>query len=285
MPANKFLITGDEINSYKAFKASIRNNNISNALFIPDTFSLAPKYDKFTKITFSAISFKNTKFERVKFVDCVFIDCLFLNSVFFQCDFSNCSFNGCNFLGSSWQNTRIDPRTLKKNFDFKNDANIAAHLFQALYEQYKNEHQPIYARQSKYLLMKSRYGLDFYYKKKGTLNKYFFYFRRIQALFDMLISGYGVYKLRAVAAFFIFFIVASVLNHFLQSYIFSNGDPPISPGYSMIQSTYYTFISISTIGFGDMVPKSELGRLLIMGEASVGIALIAYLLNFFSERE
>ena len=285
MPANKFSIIGDEINSYEVFKASIRNDNISNALYMPDTFSLAARYDKFTKITFRAISFKNTKFERVKFVDCEFIDCLFLNSFFLQCDFSNCSFNDCNFLGSSWENTRIDPRTLKKNFDFKNDANIAAHLFHALYEQFKNEHQPIYARQSKYFLMKARYGLDFYYKKKGTLNKYAFYFRRIQALFDMLLSGYGVYKLRVLAAFFIFFLVASILNHFLQSYIFSNADPRISPGYSMIQSAYYTFISITTIGFGDMVPKSEVGRLLIMIEASVGIALIAYLLNFFSERE
>jgi hypothetical protein len=101
----------------------------------------------------------------------------------------------------------------------------------------------------------------------------------------MLISGYGVYKLRVIAAFFIFFIAASILNHFLQSYIFSDSNPPISPGYSIIQSAYYTFISITTIGFGDMVPKSEIGRLLIMGEASIGIILIAYLLNFFSERE
>ncbi len=137
MPANLFSIVGDEIDSYEAFKASIRNNNISNVLFMPDTFSLVQRFDKYTKITFRAISFKNTKFERVKFVDCSFADCLFLNAEFLQCEFSNCVFSGCNFLGSSWSRTRIDPKTLKNNFDYRNDANIAAHLFHALYEQYK----------------------------------------------------------------------------------------------------------------------------------------------------
>jgi uncharacterized protein YjbI with pentapeptide repeats len=285
MPANLFSILGDEISSYEDFKTSIRNDNISNALYMPDTFCLLKGFDKYTKITFRAISFKNTKFERIKFVDCSFIDCLFLNTGFQQCEFSNCKFIGCNFLGSSWIKTRIDPKTLKDNFDYKNDANIAAHLFHVLYEQYKNEHQPNYARQSKYLLMKARYGLDYYYKKKGTLNTFSFILRRIQALFHMLISGYGVYKLRVIGAFFSFFILASILNHFLQSYIFSAEVPRISPNYSIIQSSYYTFISITTIGFGDMVPKSEIGRVLIMSEASVGIILIAYLLNFFSERE
>lgn len=86
MPANKFSISGNEINSYEFFKTSIRNNNISNVLYIPDMFTLSPKYDKYTKITFRAVSFKNTRFERIKFVDCVFIDCLFLNADFFQCE-------------------------------------------------------------------------------------------------------------------------------------------------------------------------------------------------------
>ena len=285
MPANLFSISGDEISSYELFKASIRNDNISNVLYMPDTFCLVKGYDKFNKIAFRAISFKNTKFERVKFVDCSFIDCLFLSAQFVQCDFSNCSFRGCNFLGSSWEKTRIDPKTLKNNFDYKNDANIAVHLFQALYEQYKIEHQPNYVRLSKYLFMKSRYGLDYHYRKKGTLTTLTFILRRVQSLFHRLISGYGVYRLRVIGAFFSFFILASSINHSLQSYIFSNDVPPVSPNYSAIQSAYYTFISITTIGFGDMVPKSEMGRILIMGEASVGIILIAVLLNFFSEKE
>jgi uncharacterized protein YjbI with pentapeptide repeats len=285
MSANLFSIEGDRINSYEDFKDSIRNKNISNFLFMPDTFSLPQGFDKYSEITFRAISFKNSRFERVKFVDCSFIGCLFLNAKFVQCEFSNCNFSDCNFLGSSWKRTRIDPKTLKNNFDYRNDANIAAHLFHALYQQYKNEHQPNYARQAKYLLMKARYGLDYYYRKKGTLTNSKFVLRRLQAFLHCLISGYGVYRLRVVLAFFLFLILASICNHLLQAYIFSTTIPPVSPNYSIIQSSYFTFISITTIGFGDMVPKSEIGRILIMGEASVGIILIAYLLNFFSERE
>jgi len=285
MSANLFSITGDDINSYEEFKASIRNKNISNSLFRPDKFSLPQGFDKYTGIIFRAISFKNTKFERVKFVDCSFSQCLFLSAEFVHCEFSNCSFSECNFLGSSWSKTRIDPKTLKNNFDFKNDANIAAHLFHALYELYKNEHQPNYARQSKYLLMKAKYGLDYYYHKKGTLKKTPFVLRRFQSFFHRMVSGYGVYKWRVALTFFIFLFISSLLNHYLQSYIFSSDTPPVSPGYSFIQSSYYTFISITTIGFGDMVPKSEIGRLLTMGEASFGIILIAYLLNFFAEKE
>jgi len=268
MPANIFSITGDEINSYENFKSAIRNQNISNALYIPDIFSLPRGFDRYTAITFRSISFKNTKFERVKFVDCSFVGCLFLNSNFERCEFSNCNFSDCNFLGSSWIKTRIDPKTLAKNFDYRNDANIAAKLFHALYEQYKNEHQPNYARQSKYLLMKARYGLDYFYKKKGSIEPFAFYLRRAQALLHCLVSGYGVYKWRVAVTFFIFLLVASTLNHLLQSFIFSSEIPPVSPNYSFIQSSYYTFISITTIGFGDMVPKSELGRVLTMAEAS-----------------
>ncbi|RWX47463.1 Pentapeptide repeat-containing protein [Candidatus Electrothrix aarhusensis] len=154
MAANIFSITGDEYDSYQNFKNAIRNNNISNALFLPDVFSSTQRYEKFKKITFRSISFKNTTFERIKFIDCHFAGCLFLSSKFIQCDFSNCTFKDCNFLGSTWEKSRINPKDLKKNFDFKNDANIAVKLFQALYDQYKKEHQPNYAKMAKYLFIK-----------------------------------------------------------------------------------------------------------------------------------
>jgi len=285
MPANLFSITGDEINSHENFKRAIRNKNISNALYMPDTFSLPKGYDKYKEVTFRSISFKNTRFDRIKFVDCLFIGCLFLNSHFNQCDFSDCSFSDCNFLGSSWTETRLDPKSLANNFDYKNDANIAAHLFHSLYELYKKEHQPSYARHSRYLLMKARYGLDYFYKKKGSLGKFVFGLRRLQAFLHCAVSGYGVYKWRIVLTFFVFLLIASILNHLLQQFIFSTETPPVSPDYSFIQSSYYTFISITTIGFGDMVPKTEIGRILTMAEASFGIILIANLLNFFSERD
>lgn len=285
MPANIFQITGDKINSYEDFNSAVRNDNISNALYIPDNFSLQQGFDKYTRITFRAISFKNTNFERIKFVDCVFVSCIFLNSNFYRCEFSNCKFTDCNFLSSSWNKSRIDPKTLAKNFDYKKDANIATNLFHSLYEQYKKEHQPTYARHSKYLLMKARYGLNHYYKDKGDLGKIAFGVKKVQSILHCAISGYGVYKWRLIITFFLFLMMASILNHLLQELIFASGNPPESPNYSFIQSSYYTFISITTIGFGDMFPKTETGRVLTMVEASIGIILIASLLNFFSERD
>lgn len=285
MPANIFSINGDEINSYDSFKESIRNRNISNSLYMPDNFSSAKGYDRFTDITFMAISFKSTRFECIKFVNCSFSKCLFLSAKFVKCDFSNCKFSDCNFMGSSWEKTRIDPNTLKNNFDFKNDANIACNLFQTLYELYKNEHQPQYARQSRYFLNKARYGLNFFYYKRGDIGKTKLLLKKCQSHCHRLLSGYGVYKWRIALTFFVFLIVSSGLNHLLQDFIFSSEEPPISPDHSFIQSAYYTFISVTTIGFGDMVPKTEIGRILTMGEASVGIILIATILNFFAEKE
>ena len=152
MPANIFSITGDEIKSYDEFKSAVRNSNISNVLYLPDAFSSPKGFDKYNNITFRAVSFKNTQIERIKFIDCIFIDCIFLNTIFAKCEFSGCKFEGCNFLSSSWNETRINPKTLAANFDYKNDANIAANLFQSLFEQYRKEHQPTYAQQSKYYL-------------------------------------------------------------------------------------------------------------------------------------
>lgn len=291
MAANIFSITGDEYNSYPDFKNGIRNNNISNALFIPDTFSSAQGYEKYKEITFRSISFKNTTFERIKFIDCHFIGCLFLSVKFIRCDFSNCKFKDCNFLGSSWEKSRINPKQLYANFDFKKDANIATNLFQTLYDQYKKEHQPNYAKMAKYLFMKSKYGLDHYYLQKGTINKFNFFIRRIKNFFHCAMSGYGVYRGRIIASFFAFLFLSACLNHSLQQLIFMTDIAPdiiienTKIDYSFIQSLYYTFISITTIGFGDMVPKSEIGRILTMIESTIGIVIIAVLLNFSAESE
>lgn len=291
MAANVFSITGDEYNSPHDFKNAIRNNNISNALFLPDVFSTSKGYEKHKEITFRSISFKGTTFQRIKFIDCHFVGCLFLSSKFIQCDFSNCEFKDCNFLGSTWEKSRINPKDLCKNFDFKNDANIAIKLFQTLYDQYKKEHQPNYAKMAKYLFMKAKYGLDYYYLNKRTINKFTFLTRRIKSFIHCVISGYGVYRGRIIATFFVFLLLAACLNHYLQQVIFMLDIPTekvienTTINYSFIQSLYYTFISITTIGFGDMVPKSEIGRILTMVEATIGIVLIAILLNFSGESE
>ena len=181
IPANIFFIVGDEIDSYEEFNEAIENNEISNKLYMPDDFPLPGDSARFTGVTFREISFKKTTFKRVKFVNCKFIKCFFSYSHFTSCDFSKCIFRGCNFISSYWEKTRINPKTLRKNFDYKNDANIAVNLFQSLYKQFKNEHQRDYVRRARYLYKKAEYGLDHYEYKEKRLSLFTFGIKRIKA--------------------------------------------------------------------------------------------------------
>ena len=55
--------------------------------------------------------------------------------------------------------------------------------------------------------------------------------------------------------------VGSVFYHFVE-------------GWSWIDSMYFSFISLTTVGFGDITPNTDLGKVFTIFYLTVGIGLI-----------
>ena len=54
-------------------------------------------------------------------------------------------------------------------------------------------------------------------------------------------------------------------------------------GWSWIDATYMAVITLSTVGFGEINPLSPWGRLFTIGLIMMGVGVIAYILNNFTE--
>jgi len=53
----------------------------------------------------------------------------------------------------------------------------------------------------------------------------------------------------------------------------------IIEGYSLVDSFYFCFITLSTIGYGDFSPSTDLGKLVTVAYGIVGLGIIAALIS------
>lgn len=105
----------------------------------------------------------------------------------------------------------------------------------------------------------------------------------------------------------VFWYIFITLNHFylLNNVLKENGlsaddDPPewfteatfyyvwfkgneYSRPFKILKSSYYAFTSLSTVGFGDMYPKSDLERLMCAIILFAGVIVFTYIIGIFNE--
>lgn len=284
MSANKFKINNSKnANDLDEFyNLKDKNNNIYKKILYMNDEILSTNSNKitFTKEEFIEISFSKTLIKNVKFFDCNFIDCLFLNTTFENCTFSNCTFLNTNTLGSEWiGTTSIDPKVFSKNFDFINDSNIATKLFVNLMKLYEENHQQDREKDARYLYLKSTKSLiHYHYKITKDIDKKTFYLKMFSSWFLDKLSGYGIYKGRLLKILTFYLIFISCINYIFQDYLFSLDKLP----YSFMDTLYFSFVTITTIGYGDITPATGIGQLSIIIESGLGILLIALSLNMCS---
>ncbi len=282
MAANKFIITGSpkSIHRYEDFLEMEENNTYVDLLFYPDEFNKNPeKVLPQKKKTYRNVSFKDTTFNKVSFVDCTFDGCLLLSTQFNSCEFIDCKFIDTNTNKSIFINTLIDPAYFKGNFDLKNDANIAANLYHALYKNLSNERQPDRAKESLYLMHRSENANLNYKLKEKKIRIDQFLLKKSGHLFDNLTSGYGLKLYRVFLTFSFMVLIFSGINYYFREDLFDHGQIC-----SVIDSIYFTLVTLTTLGYGDISPSTQAGKLLIAGEATVGIVVISLFLTSISSR-
>ena len=137
-----------------------------------------------------------------------------------------------------------------------------------------DEHQPEHASESMYMMRKSEkhhldsqkarnvIGLYAYIKKKG-----------VHITLDF-VSGYGLKTTRIFRFLLIIIAFFSTLNYAFQESIFVCDDP-----LTVIDAIYFTCVTITTLGFGDLTPTSQGGKIFVTAQVLMGIIVISLFLG------
>jgi hypothetical protein len=89
-----------------------------------------------------------------------------------------------------------------------------------------------------------------------------------ERIFHSSPKTYGIAYLLAIPVFAsLYYLVPGVLN-----------------SASLIDSLYFSVVTITTLGFGDIVPKTELSKCIVGFQAVYGVSVIGLFLNALSER-
>lgn len=317
MAANIFKIdNAKKVNTIDEFtKLKSEKNEYNKILYMNDYLeSTRDCKIKFENVLFKEVSLSKTTIKKVKFINCKFESCLFLFTVFENCVFSNCTFSNTNTSSSKWtEGTLIDPLVFEKNFTFKkDDVTIAVGLFLELLSLCKENNQSDRAKDAKYLYLKATHNMHHYhYEIKKDIGYKKFYFDSFKSYCFNKISGYGVYKIKLFNFLASYLLFVSIINYFLQGLIFKIENAVnvktslfetnfiTSPNilellqniftingniikYDIFDTIYFSFVTITTIGYGDISPTTTFGQITIILQSVFGIALIYSSLDMIS---
>ncbi len=282
MAANKFSISGNptRTDSHDEFMKQEVNGVFEDILYFTNQFNPdSSKVLKQKNKTYRNVSFKDTEFSNVSFVYCTFDGCLLLSSKFIDCEFIDCQFIDTNTNKSCFERTLIDPAYFKKNFDLKADTNIAADLYHSLYKNLSNERQPDRAKQSLYMMHRAENAHLNSQLRRKRIKFPTFLWKKLAHAFDFLTSGYGLKLYRVLLTFVFIVSFLSGINYLFRKEFF--GDGVIC---SLLDSIYFTLVTLTTLGYGDMYPTTQTGKLVIAGEVTLGIVVISLFLTSISSR-
>jgi voltage-gated potassium channel Kch len=281
MSASKFTIESSKakrIESYDSFMKEEKDKVFSYLLFYPLSFyEDTTKPLRFSGYTFKHISFNYTVFHNVGFIDCTFNDCLLMSASFKKCEFIDCTFENTNTSKARFTDTLIDPDDFSENFDLKTDTNIAVGLYQSLYKNLVNECQPKRAEKSLYLMYRAENAHLESQFKRDKITRAKFWKERIWHVFQDITSGYGLKKIKIFYSLIVTIFIFSLCNYYFSHHIFKLGDVT-----SLIDSIYFTLVTLTTLGYGDIVPCTPFGKVVIMIEAFIGIAIFSRFLSTLS---
>lgn len=274
MSANRFDVEGVRIDSRDEFIRREEDNSWRRLLYYPEKFCSDNRHPiVFRDKRFEEVSFKDTDFVRVSFIRCEFYRCLFAGASFNDCQFIDCQFVETNTQKLRLYQTFLDPRDFDRNFDLVGDTNIAIGLYHALYNNASEEHQPKHAIESLYRMKRAESAHLDSQHNRGTITRRQYLTRKSADWLYDFVSGYGFRPARVVRLLLLVIGVFSILNFAFDTCILGpDGD------LTVIDSIYFTVVTITTLGFGDITPLTPIGRLLVTFQALAGFIVISLFL-------
>lgn len=271
MSANHFKVDGTRIDSFDEFLRAEVSDCWENLHYYPEQFGPGSRnHYVFKEKTFKEISFKDSELTKLKFVRCTFQKCLFIGAKASSCEFVGCVFRDTNTHKWKFSSCLVDPKQFSKNFDLLQDANIAIDLYQSLYKCSIEEHQPEYAVESLYHMREAEFRHLNSQLERGTIGKKEYYSRKASSFLHREISGYGL-KFSKIARFAIIVtLFFTGLNWLFGDSIFANGKVE-----GFVDAFYFTIITMTTLGFGDITPVTTCGKILISLQAVAGFSILS----------
>jgi hypothetical protein len=280
MPANHFKIEGKRIDSLSEFTRCEDGNEFKNIQYFPNDFKSENRHPLMMKgKKFIEVSFKDTDFVNIRFIDCRFEKCLFIGATVTDCEFTNCKFTDTNTSKLKIKNCLIDPAIFDENFDLELDSNIAIDLYHSLYKNSSESHQPEYAIESLYRMkVAERKQLDSKLKR-GLIDESTYRKEKLKHVVSDFVSGYGLRVVKVLRLLVIVIASFTVLNYALRSFIFEKWD-----SFTIVDSFYFTCVTITTLGYGDISPETQLGKIFIVIQALSGFLVISLFLSAVANR-
>ena len=246
--------------------------------------------------TFKRCRLSHTKFSGIVFRNCAFEQCLMIGCTFAACEFHRCSFVTTNTYKITIKESYIDPLSFRECLDKRRHQNIGTQLFQELLRNSRDQDQIEFERDAMFLFLRWKRYQDWYELGQKIENLTGGFSRRVGLLVEIIrsfiscllkwvweiISGSGLRVKRLVASATIAAVSLSVVNfQFREELGLENAGKPIT---DYLDALYFTVVSLTTLGYGDITPGTSIGQILAILQSIVGFFLFAMLASVFFRR-
>ena len=210
--------------------------------------------------------------------DNFFVNCLFIGTTFKRLRIRGCSFLNCYMLHCLFEDTYVHVSSFDKCMDKTKYANVGVHLYQQLMRNFKAIDQPDFFNEAdfKFIIWK-RYEFQYKVRNKKLFNWSVFvnYCRIILNFLFQWAFGYGIRFRNLVRATFLLILLFGAINYYFWANLGLSVSCDVCEGRSGVAAFYFTIISLSNLGYGDIVPITVLGRLWSSIQAIIGVIWFA----------
>jgi hypothetical protein len=258
------------------------SNDLRNVLYRPDVFAPRDPYRLNDKVL-ENVSFSKTKLANLVFRDCVFRDCLFIGTEFFNCEFHDCSFERCNPHKATFESCYIDPARFARLLDPRTQANIGVHLFNQLEQNARDREQHEFVATASFLYRKWRRHYSWFRYEQGHVRAWRFWPKWLLDKTYDLVAGYGWRAGRFLGWSAVLFLIVATVNLILWDRLgMSFASPKAGPPW--LTAWYFTIVTFTTLGYGDITPTSQLGMVAASTEALLGLLWLSTLASVVFRR-
>ena len=269
------------------------SDQIKGLIYLPDELKReSPKHiTTIRNKNFERVSFTRTHISGIIFRNCTFHHCLFIGTKISNCEFHDCRFISTNTHKILISRTYINPQSFQECLNEKKYQNIGLHLYRVLLKNYRDENQFVLARDAQFLFLQwQRYQDAFYVSQlwKNLRSK-----KQITDVIGMSASyigrwvwekffGSGIRILPFIWTTLGVVVLLSAINFgFREQFGIMHGNIPIT---QCVDAFYFTTISLTTLGYGDLVPTTSIGRIFAALQSVLGFFLLGLLASILYRR-
>ena len=232
---------------------------------------------------FVRVNFSKTEITGITFRDCEFSECLFIGARILDCKFHQCTFVSTNPHKVTISGTYINPASFANCLNTKLHQNIGLHLYQQLLKNSRDEDQIEFQREAQFLFYRwKRYQLGYEIKNRKTPK---LCRRKIEHVGRWLwekLLGSGVKLRYLIYTASTTVLLCALVNYCLRDCFGLELGKTLPQ--EIVGALYYTTVSLTTLGYGDVVPETSYGKAFAALQSVIGFFLFAMLASTLFRR-